>query len=62
MNCFQMNLLEDLILTYIWRELFLFQAESGGSGVVARRLTGQAGSDEFVMKIPNNKVWERRFV
>ncbi|RDX58424.1 Far upstream element-binding protein 1, partial [Mucuna pruriens] len=31
-------------------------AESGGSGIVARRLTGQAGSDEFVMKIPNNKV------
>ncbi|KHN29730.1 Far upstream element-binding protein 2 [Glycine soja] len=31
-------------------------AESGGSGIVTRRLTGQAGSDEFVMKIPNNKV------
>ena len=42
-----------------WRkegELFLYQAESGGSGIVTRRLTGQAGSDEFVMKIPNNKV------
>ncbi|ESW08810.1 hypothetical protein PHAVU_009G076800 [Phaseolus vulgaris] len=34
----------------------LAEAESGGSGIVARRLTGQAGSDEFVMKIPNNKV------
>lgn len=39
-------------------ELFLYQAESGGSGIVTRRLTGQAGSDEFVMKIPNNKVWK----
>lgn len=37
-------------------ELFLYQAESGGSGIVTRRFTGQAGSDEFVMKIPNNKV------
>ncbi|ESW08808.1 hypothetical protein PHAVU_009G076600 [Phaseolus vulgaris] len=34
----------------------LAEAESGGSGIVARRLTGQAGSDEFVMRIPNNKV------
>ncbi|TKY74916.1 Far upstream element-binding protein 1 [Spatholobus suberectus] len=34
----------------------LAEAESGGSGIVARRLTGQAGSDEFVMQIPNNKV------
>ncbi|KAK7351269.1 hypothetical protein VNO77_10585 [Canavalia gladiata] len=34
----------------------LAEAEAGGSGIVARRLTGQAGSDEFVMKIPNNKV------
>ncbi|XP_061374711.1 uncharacterized protein LOC133316930 [Gastrolobium bilobum] len=34
----------------------LSEAESGGSGIVTRRLTGQAGSDEFVMKIPNNKV------
>ncbi|KAL2346541.1 hypothetical protein Fmac_000541 [Flemingia macrophylla] len=30
--------------------------ESGGSGIIARRLTGQSGSDEFSMKIPNNKV------
>ncbi|KAH9761503.1 F17H15.1/F17H15.1 [Citrus sinensis] len=34
----------------------LAEAESGGSGIVARRLTGQAGSDHFAMKIPNNKV------
>ncbi|KAL1353526.1 hypothetical protein HN51_017457 [Arachis hypogaea] len=34
----------------------LAEAESGGSGIVARRVAGQAGSDEFVMKIPNNKV------
>ncbi|KAG4389238.1 hypothetical protein GLYMA_06G051200v4 [Glycine max] len=34
----------------------LAEAESGGSGIVTRRFTGQAGSDEFVMKIPNNKV------
>ncbi|KAK7410129.1 hypothetical protein VNO78_00669 [Psophocarpus tetragonolobus] len=34
----------------------LAEAESGGSGIVARRLTGQSGSDEFSMKIPNNKV------
>ncbi|KAK7311415.1 hypothetical protein RJT34_09548 [Clitoria ternatea] len=34
----------------------LAEAETGGSGIVSRRLTGQSGSDEFVMKIPNNKV------
>ncbi|KAK7283209.1 hypothetical protein RIF29_12586 [Crotalaria pallida] len=34
----------------------LAEAESGGSGIVAKRLTGQAGADEFSMKIPNNKV------
>ncbi|OIV97682.1 hypothetical protein TanjilG_12439 [Lupinus angustifolius] len=34
----------------------LAEAESGGSGIVGRRLYGQAGSDEFSMKIPNNKV------
>lgn len=34
----------------------MVQAEAGGSGIVARRLTGQAGSDHFAMKIPNNKV------
>ncbi|XP_044463218.1 far upstream element-binding protein 3-like [Mangifera indica] len=34
----------------------LAEAETGGSGIVARRLTGQAGSDSFVMQIPNNKV------
>lgn len=32
------------------------QAESGGQGLVSRRSTGQAGSEQFVMKIPNNKV------
>ncbi|KAJ7958338.1 Far upstream element-binding protein like [Quillaja saponaria] len=34
----------------------LLEAESGGSGVVSRRLTGQAGSEQFVLRIPNNKV------
>ncbi|XP_061374852.1 uncharacterized protein LOC133317069 isoform X1 [Gastrolobium bilobum] len=34
----------------------LAEAESGGSGIVTRRLTGQSGADEFSMKIPNNKV------
>lgn len=34
----------------------LKQAESGGSGIVSRRLTGPSGSEQFVMKIPNNKV------
>ncbi|KAA8521293.1 hypothetical protein F0562_011961 [Nyssa sinensis] len=35
----------------------LSEAEAGGSGVASRRLTGQqAGADQFVMKIPNNKV------
>ncbi|KAL5769082.1 hypothetical protein ACOSP7_015639 [Xanthoceras sorbifolium] len=34
----------------------LAEAETGGSGIVARRITGQAGSDNFVMRIPNNKV------
>ncbi|XP_059640484.1 uncharacterized protein LOC132282735 [Cornus florida] len=35
----------------------LAEAETGGSGTVSRRLTGhQAGGEQFVMKIPNNKV------
>ncbi|XP_043722537.1 far upstream element-binding protein 1-like [Telopea speciosissima] len=34
----------------------LSEAEAGGSGVVSRRLTGQPGADQFVMKVPNNKV------
>ncbi|XP_057431763.1 uncharacterized protein LOC130724532 [Lotus japonicus] len=35
----------------------LAEAESGGSGMIGRRLTGQSGSaDEFSMQIPNNKV------
>lgn len=33
------------------------QAESGGSGIVSRRVTGQpGGTEQFVMQIPNNKV------
>ncbi|GMN35963.1 hypothetical protein TIFTF001_005654 [Ficus carica] len=31
-------------------------AESGGQGMVARRGGGHAGSEQFVMQIPNNKV------
>ncbi|GFZ16679.1 KH domain-containing protein [Actinidia rufa] len=35
----------------------LSEAESGGSGIVSRRVTGQQpGAEQFVMKIPNNKV------
>ncbi|KAK4401213.1 Far upstream element-binding protein 2 [Sesamum angolense] len=35
----------------------LSEAEAGGSGIVSRRLTGQpSGAEQFVMKIPNNKV------
>ncbi|CAA2979194.1 far upstream element-binding 2-like [Olea europaea subsp. europaea] len=35
----------------------LAEAEAGGSGTVARRFTGQpSGAEQFVMKIPNNKV------
>ncbi|KAI4337122.1 hypothetical protein L6164_015574 [Bauhinia variegata] len=34
----------------------LNEAETGGSAIVSRRLTGQTGSEQFVMKIPNNKV------
>ncbi|THG21665.1 hypothetical protein TEA_000294 [Camellia sinensis var. sinensis] len=35
----------------------LSEAEAGGSGIVSRRLTGQqSDSEQFVMKIPNNKV------
>ncbi|KAG7020646.1 Far upstream element-binding protein 2 [Cucurbita argyrosperma subsp. argyrosperma] len=34
----------------------LSEAESGGSGIVSQRLTGSSGSEQFVMKIPNNKV------
>lgn len=33
------------------------QAESGGSGIVSRRLPGQqGGAEQFVMEVPNNKV------
>lgn len=39
--------------------MFSWQAESGGSGIVTRRIPGQAGADEFVMKVPNNKVGRR---
>jgi far upstream element-binding protein len=34
----------------------LAEAESGGNGLVTRRMGGQGGADEFSMKIPNNKV------
>ncbi|KAK3004835.1 hypothetical protein RJ639_020051 [Escallonia herrerae] len=35
----------------------LSEAESGGSGIVSRRVPGQPGGGEnFVMKVPNNKV------
>ncbi|XP_051137066.1 uncharacterized protein LOC127255538 [Andrographis paniculata] len=35
----------------------LSEADAGGSGIASRRVTGQSsGSDQFVMKIPNNKV------
>ncbi|KAL6980064.1 hypothetical protein U1Q18_021715 [Sarracenia purpurea var. burkii] len=38
-------------------EQLLCDAESGGSGIVSRRLTGQqSGAEQFVMQIPNNKV------
>ncbi|XP_031101659.1 far upstream element-binding protein 2-like [Ipomoea triloba] len=35
----------------------LSEADSGGSGIVSRRVTGQqAGAEQFVMQVPNNKV------
>ncbi|CAL5419675.1 unnamed protein product [Camellia sinensis] len=35
----------------------LSEAEAGGSGLASRRVTGQLpGAEQFVMKIPNNKV------
>ncbi|XP_019198931.1 PREDICTED: far upstream element-binding protein 2-like isoform X2 [Ipomoea nil] len=35
----------------------LSEADSGGSGIASRRLTGQqSGAEQFVMKVPNNKV------
>ncbi|PIN13248.1 K-homology type RNA binding protein [Handroanthus impetiginosus] len=35
----------------------LSEAEAGGSGIVSRRVAGQpSGAEQFVMKIPNNKV------
>ncbi|KAL3500687.1 hypothetical protein ACH5RR_039780 [Cinchona calisaya] len=35
----------------------LSEAEAGGSGIVSRRVTGQlSGADQFVMRVPNNKV------
>ncbi|XP_076944373.1 uncharacterized protein LOC143614988 isoform X1 [Bidens hawaiensis] len=34
----------------------LAEAESGGSGIVSRRLPGQQGGEQFVMKVANNKV------
>lgn len=39
--------------------IILVQAEAGntaGTGGGGRRMGGQAGADQFVMKIPNNKV------
>lgn len=33
------------------------QAEAGGAGSTSRRVGGQSfGAEQFVMKIPNNKV------
>ncbi|XP_009589045.1 uncharacterized protein [Nicotiana tomentosiformis] len=35
----------------------LAEADAGGSGIVSRRITGQvSGAEQFVMKVPNNKV------
>ncbi|KAK4747033.1 hypothetical protein SAY87_026070 [Trapa incisa] len=34
----------------------LSEAEAGGSGTVSRRVTTQTGSEQFVIKVPNNKV------
>ncbi|KAL6556667.1 hypothetical protein OROGR_005955 [Orobanche gracilis] len=35
----------------------LSEAATGGSGIASRRLTGQtSGAEQFVMKVPNNKV------
>ncbi|CAA0824245.1 KH domain-containing protein [Striga hermonthica] len=35
----------------------LSEADTGGSGIVSRRVGGQgAGADQFVLKVPNNKV------
>uniref|UniRef100_A0A7N0TLP0 K Homology domain-containing protein n=1 Tax=Kalanchoe fedtschenkoi TaxID=63787 RepID=A0A7N0TLP0_KALFE len=34
----------------------LNEAESGGSGTVSRRYTGQSGGEEFSMMVPNSKV------
>ncbi|KAL5079943.1 hypothetical protein RYX36_008364 [Vicia faba] len=34
----------------------LTEAESGGNGLITRRMTGQGEANEFSMKIHNNKV------
>ncbi|XP_010267026.1 PREDICTED: far upstream element-binding protein 1-like [Nelumbo nucifera] len=34
----------------------LAEAEAGGSGIVSRRFAGQPGAEQFIMKVPNNKV------
>ncbi|XP_038700675.1 far upstream element-binding protein 1 isoform X2 [Tripterygium wilfordii] len=34
----------------------LAEADAGGSGTISRRISGQSGSEHFVMKVPNNKV------
>ncbi|KAF9614038.1 hypothetical protein IFM89_014838 [Coptis chinensis] len=34
----------------------LAEAESGGSGLVSKRFTGQPGAEQFSMKVPNNKA------
>lgn len=37
--------------------MYLIQADSGGSGLVSRRLPGQqSGGEQFSLKVPNNKV------
>lgn len=45
---------------FFWVSSFLFsrQAEIGGSGLVNRRVPGQQSGEQYVTKIPNNKVNE----
>lgn len=55
---FDDHFVSDLLNANIYND-FRFQADSGGtvgSGGGSRRMGGQPGADQFVMKIPNNKV------
>lgn len=47
-----------MFFNYLRRIFLLQQAEAGGSGIISARKFGgvQVGAEQFIMKVPNNKV------